>query len=292
MRRIQTLWLALLLIAISSAQTEAQKFKKISDPAVRKLISTDRGCDPLEGYARLFKLVGPEGVRQLKRSKIDQVAIRSAWEQVTHTVPVKSGKKVYRPDRASLIRFIGFLEGRGRLNVPKWWSDSIIDSRANQRDNIYPSYPKEYVYINPGPKWATAPRRTKIEKSKKGYLLKIDANSVRLPPKLLKPEDAVISPLHISAKFSPTQCVVVIHDSVGYPFTLATIDRKSQKLLWKKRGWGCWSGGISGVGGWSRVQVTVQDDRIVVFGLASLGFYVEAYESKTGKNLFRVSNNF
>jgi len=62
-------------------------------------------------------------------------------------------------------------------------------------------------------------------------------------------------------------------------------------VLWVADVWGCWWTPSSGQSDqW--IEVTEQDDRVIVFGVASTGFHVEAFRAEDGANLFRVSNSY
>jgi hypothetical protein len=81
------------------------------------------------------------------------------------------------------------------------------------------------------------------------------------------------------------------HEEVGYPFDLTCLEPSSGKVLWKSRVWACWWGSSTGQHR-SWVKVVEQGERVVVFGVASMGFYVEGFHTKDGGNLFRVSNSY
>ena len=55
--------------------------------------------------------------------------------------------------------------------------------------------------------------------------------------------------------------------------------------------WGSWWGAAMGVHRqW--VEIVEQGDRVVVFGVAAVGFHVEAFRTDDGANLFRFSNAY
>ena len=85
----------------------------------------------------------------------------------------------------------------------------------------------------------------------------------------------------ISAHLTPPRVFVAIHDYVGFPYNLICIDRPTEEVIWKSRVWASCFTGAEGVH-MSCVWVTVQDDRVIVFGAGSTGTHVEAFRAEDG----------
>jgi len=247
-------------------------------------------AEPL--YRALFAKAGAAGLPELQRSPIDSVAIQAAWEEVTLTVPVQQAEGgAYRPDQDRLQWFLGFLEGRGRVTAPQWWNEVVLDARANRRDNIYSGEPKASPYHRAGVEWVTAPLDTTVTQDGDGYMLTIGEDSIRLPEELLQLTDHDELYGSYSGCFTPEHCFVAAHESVGYLHDVACIDRATGKVVWNSEACGCWWGGSTGQHT-SGVSVTVQDDRVVVFGEASIGFYAHVFRADDGATVFRFSSGF
>ena len=93
------------------------------------------------------------------------------------------------------------------------------------------------------------------------------------------------------ALITPARCYVAGHESVRYPYRLASVDRGTGKTRWVAKVWASWWYGATGHHHqW--VEVTEQEDRVVVFGVASTGFHVEAFRQDDGANVFRFSNSY
>jgi outer membrane protein assembly factor BamB len=95
----------------------------------------------------------------------------------------------------------------------------------------------------------------------------------------------------VSGLMSGSRCYVAMHDSVGYPYDLACVDRATGKVLWKSKVFGTWWNGATGQHS-TYVTVTEQDNRIIVFGAGSTGAHVEGFRAEDGKNLFRFSTSY
>ena len=95
------------------------------------------------------------------------------------------------------------------------------------------------------------------------------------------------------ALIRPKCCVVAMHDDWGCPYLLAYVDRETQQIRWVSKCWGSFNdAGIYLSGNCTQwLEITEQDDRIIVFGDAG-GFHVEAFRVSDGQSLFRFSNYF
>src|SRR5262245_40668627 len=71
------------------------------------------GLGAADSYRAMFTALGPEWVRALQAHANDAIAVQAAWEDVA-------------ADRRSREWFIGFLEGRTRLEPPDWWSAMFV----------------------------------------------------------------------------------------------------------------------------------------------------------------------
>jgi hypothetical protein len=235
-------------------------------------------------YRALFKAAGTAGLSNLKLYRHDSIAIQAAWEEVELTVPEMEGPTVFRPDKDKLGQFLGFLEGRARVKVPKWWEQMVLDARANRRRNIYRGQPEEPPYHDAGMDHLWAPKNTTLRREDDKVVLRVDAEFVTVPEELLKRER------NISALIRPDRYYLVEHGNWGHPSELICIDRASSKILWKAEVWGTRWGSVSGQSQeW--VAVTEQNNRVVVFG-ASGGVNVEAFNADDGTNLFRFSSSY
>lgn len=90
-----------------------------------------------EGSALACSAAVAGGLSTLLTHPNDGIAIQAAWQEVVVTIPEKEGDQAFRPDRENLNWFLGFLEGRARIEPPKWWARSLLDCHANRRGNVY-----------------------------------------------------------------------------------------------------------------------------------------------------------
>ena len=277
------LFIFMAILAVGQRSMAAEASPPPADPVkqIEQLLAAKEPYELVFGrnagnYTGLFQAVGTDGRRRLLTHANDSIAIQAAWGEVAITVPEKEGDHAFRPDREKLNWFLGFLEGRARIQPPQWWTRSLLDCRANRRNNIYFVLPEKFSATD-----AVSTEFTDV--------IRVGEGSFRLPADLLKQLDTRDNCL--STFMTPTRCYVAVHDDVGYPFPLACIDRVSKKLLWKSKVWGTWWANATGQHRMC-VTITEQSNRIVVFGVAATGLHVEAFRSDNGENLFRFSTSY
>jgi hypothetical protein len=260
---------------------------------VQQIVTLQDPYRASERYRALFQKAGDGGIRTLELHPRDGVAIQAAWEEVRLTIAEKGVESAVRPDRHKLDWFLGFLEGRARLNPPKWWSEVVLDCRANRRDNIYFLLPEKPLYHKVGSDEDSiyAPLHTTLKMEGRQAVLRVGKQSTQIPVELLRKDDLGRLWCDVSALMTASRCFLAVHDSVGYPYDLVCIDRVTGKTLWKSAVFGTWWYGASGQ---HRMYVTIveQGERVIVFGSAYTGAHVEAFRAEDGANLFRFSTSY
>lgn len=248
-----------------------------------------------DAYRSLFKLVGTAGLRNLEVHSDDGIAVQAAWQQVKLGLRQKKNPEGTALDKGKLARFIGFLEGRMRLEAPNWWSELLLESRASGAENVIAQKNRMRLYHATDLDYVRAPINTTLEIDKRGkelaqrVILRVGDDSIRISENLLRKSATGKFIDNISVLLTPTRCYIAAHDGVGYSYELACIDRKSNQALWKSDVWATFSGVASGDQEMF-VGVTEQSGRVVVFGASYTGFHVEAFRSTDGAPLFRFSS--
>jgi len=281
---------------------------------IQRVLEAGSGLEISAAYRDLFAAVGVEGLAELKRSPHDSIAIQAAWEEVLMTIPATDGAEAYRPDAQVLQRFIGFLEGRGRVTLPDWWAKVFLNVRAHDRGNVFSLWPGEEHKFDPNaiafefngkrelrlsdpyegtdvPFFVLASRGTRVTDEDGRVTISAADRKVEVPEELVDRGDHGTLFCCFSTVFTAEQCYVAVHRDVGYPFTVACLNLADGTLKWKTEAWGTWWGFATGIHQ-TRVAVTVQDDRLAVFGEAGTGYHVEAFDIGTGANLFRFSTGY
>jgi hypothetical protein len=273
---------------VATAKPEGDGFPPEVEKQIQDILKTKESSKVAQKYRTLFNKVGPKGIRTLQAYPQEGIAIQAAWEEVTLTIPEKEPK---RPDADKLKWFLEFMERRGSVKAPRWWSEALLNSDANRRDNIYPGEPKEKPYHRLGLDYTAGPLDSSLKRGRDTVELRIGEDSVPIPQGLLLKDDFGKLCCGVSGLISHSRCFVAVHESVGYPYQLACIDRETAKTLWESQVFGTWWGSASGIHCmW--VAVTEQNNRIVIFGSAATGMHMEAFRPEDGKNLFRFSTYY
>ncbi len=254
------------------------------------VIAATTPYEAVAAYGKLFKSATTEKLRRLQMNAADSVAIQAAWGEIELSIPERPERTI-RPDRDKLARFLGFLEGRARVQAPQWWTDAILDARANCRGNVYAGGLNLGRYQNPKPKAALLPPEAKLEKADGKSIVRIGSEIVSIPHDLHKQLTQNSALESLTALITPERLYVAAYDSVGYPYQLACVERTSVKTRWSAEVWASWWGGSEGHHH-QDVQVIEQGNRVVVFGVAAVGFHVEAFRIDDGANMFRFSNSY
>ena len=274
--------------SIACAEEGDAKIEQI----VKKIASAQRfsGMD----YQYLFATAGKSGLAALRRSQCDSIAIHAAWEEARSTVPEKRNSKVQRLDKGKLNWFVGFLEGRARVDAPRWWAQAVVDAHSNGGFTVSAGEPSKKPYHNAGIEGVDAPHDTTIKTEGSDYMLTIGMDTITIPDEFLRRTDKGQLYGNFSGCFTPKHCFVTEHSDVGAPHDVVCINRSSGEVVWKAEACGSLHGlySIMSYGYESWVSVTVQEDRVVVFGASPMGLYAHAFRIDNGKTVFRFSSRF
>ena len=295
---------ALLVNVVPSAPAQVDQLQTIVRQIQAAVASADspedRSVTPTasESFADLFKPAGRSGVSELQAHADGSIALQAAWQEVVVTVPAGRSRTTVRPDRDKLAWFLGFLEGRARVKVPRWWAWYLLESRAYSPDEIHPGIKSENEWINDhhktGLDFVCTPRDTSLKREGDNIVLQIGGESVRFPVEVFTAKlringngglsDAV------SGLITCDRCYLAVHDNTGYPHMLYCVDRPTGKTTWKTKVWGNFWGNIEGkTTAW--VSLVEGDGKVFVFG-ASSGMNVEAFRIEDGKPVFRFATTY
>jgi len=243
-----------------------------------------------ERYRSLFNNMNPDDLGALQTQQDDTIAVRAAWQAVVFTIPENGMVNAVRPARHQLDWFLGFLQGRLHVQVPSWWAEALLDSRADSRF-IYPGRFQKPPYYEAGWGGLRAPGDTVLKQEGNAVVLTVGNESAPIPKELVAKTNSSVEQRNITALMTPSRCYIAVHGQIGYPYDLACVDRSSGKVLWRSKVRGTWWGFSNGFHE-MRVTVTEQDKRVVVFGCAGTGVYVEVFRSADGLAVSRFSSSY
>ena len=257
--------------------------------AVARLAAAESPDISGEACRELFFSPHAGYLRELTTHPSDHVALPAAWSLYNRTIPrrdahVGPGDTSVRfaPD---LQRFVGFLEGRLRVAVPRWWETALEELQRQQ--------PSDRTL--PGAGWQS---------------VKQDVGKVREPLIQLtfpgnSTVDRIVIPLPTDA-FSKlrgpqrTRLVAVTgnqHNSMLLKWTyrgsqadLLCFDPTTGAERWRSQTWGLGPNReLNFVRYKHYVSLVLNSQQVVVFGATLQGAYVEAFDLKDGTCVARFA---
>jgi hypothetical protein len=289
-------------ISTASSQ-EDQNF----EAAVRKAVDVGELADV---YQNLLNQASNETIDRLKMSCNTGIAIRASWEVVrrTMTAALLGTDEPERIDPEAMQHFLGFVEGRLRINPPKWWKCRM--ARAMYRNS-------EDWMVLLGPEWIrpmpysetksfiAAPRGTSVERENGGLRIVLEQGKVLYVPEavLKQAEQENNLDRRIGERLRRLDAVVVdkerflvafYMDNQETEYPLFCLGCSSGKVLWKANVWA----GYSHLAGRPHdffvhlTDIRIADGVIYVFGLTSLSAYIEGFSLTDGKNKFHFSTSY
>jgi hypothetical protein len=278
----------LLPLAGNIVSALADENKQPHDDLRRTIRTAESSDDVAKSYKSLFKEVKREDLRKMQMDPEDSIAFHAAWELLKMDRESELTKKLLMNKRdevdvesvepAVIQRFLGFVEGKLGMELPKWWELFAIRAR------VYASG----VWFYPAPKMSSIVKDAKIRKTAGNYVVTQLGDSFTVKARIL---DSAPDPSDggVAASLDASRCFLASYDSDrGFSFPLICVDRNTEKLLWKARVWACDRKFSTGIG-YHIVSLRVTKSRIVVFGADPGGMYIEAFDIKTGDNVLRFS---
>jgi hypothetical protein len=235
-----------------------------------------------------------ERLSELQCDRRAAIALRAAWERVRRTVPNNKEQKANHPDPDSVSRFLGFVEGRVRVAIPKFWENGIRRAVKNQGSRIWfergkRPEPGDITYKQVRPELWAAEGITVEARGLPLYVSDGDM-SVRLATDIFTSKWKVPF-ARISVDLAGEKYFLGHYSCFREPFHLHRVAAASGDIEWSSRvSAGVDLGDTIGyVGPTSRHSVAIAhaDDAVVVFGLDFDAAYIEAFDPTNGTNLYR-----
>ena len=218
------------------------------------------------------------------------VALHAAWEEVRHDIRKSESDRVDVPDRATLGRFVGFLEGRLNRPMPEWWMRIVCDARSNDRSRCYFRAPRQSPYTTSAT-GIRSPKNVTIDKREQGLIIRCNGREVSLETGWLADMNRRSLGDAISVANDQGTNYVVAHTDRAMPCTLARFGPDG-KCVWVTDVWA--GGGLKDYGGqgFHYVAVLPDDSQVLIVGAADDVCYIESFSRKTGKAEWRFSTGY
>jgi hypothetical protein len=245
-----------------------------------------------EAITKLFKILSTDQIRDLKEHEHDTIAIAAAWHEVRETFAETTkpdtlpqcGAKI---DQAALERFLGFVEGRLRIRLPKVWQESCrhprVYSPRSIRIQTFKYWPRHSTDAG-----FSAPLSVQATKEDGRVTVNTDVGECQLPKSVLSKKDLLAGSL--AAAIDTEYCVCAFYNEIGYGYKLHCVNLKKESVVWTKPVFAGFYGGVSGTGYQSRVSIHLKAGHAFVFGTCLMGSYVEVFSLKTGQPTCRFTS--
>jgi hypothetical protein len=285
-----------LALAVQAQQSDALDSK--TKELIEKVVNASDVKAAAKANAGLFKKADPNLLRGLKAVKAHGVALRAAWEEMALADGKKGKRKTQFGEEEDCVfvnpvaaaRFLGFVEGRLGIQLPPWWEQMVQEVDRKSMTVVWPKDVPYHVVPFADPIGVGMPKGMELRKQGDGALLRIVKDSVSLPSAIVK-EYLDPGSRTLSAGADGERVFLAFHNDFGISYPLVGIDRKTGKKLWESEVWD--NGNVGGSGmPFEYVAVVPNGERVFVIGAGVLCFYIEAFDSKTGRCAFRFASRY
>jgi hypothetical protein len=253
-----------------------------------EVASLGRVDSPRELAGRLIELLSTSTSDQLDRLVCDPdstIAMAAGWERVRRTMPEVDKQRFVAADGFAISRFLGLVEGRTHVPIPKTWEETVKSARGPCQTHIGFEYPKAFRKEIESAVW---------EATREGpnWLVKKGDQLIKVPAA----DGGMFSDATVELSHQRTYVTIYVSKS---QCELYALDPASGKVEWTSKVWGAskaWTSEamflIEGGPGYIYVSVHSWRDMVVVYGHSNSDVYLEAFDSKTGENRFRFSTAY
>lgn len=267
--------------------------------AAEGLASASHVSDYLRFTQRLFHKRNDGDVMAFRSHAHSTVAIAAAWHDVCLTFerpPRRENNLEWAPREpirsAKLQRFLGFVEGRLRIQLPAEWEQTLTRARVTSRHGLgwrsFDHWPLRKTRSG----YLTADR---LEAADRGAFLVVGRGEDRanVPKSLWAEESKCSVATHsIVVGLNKRYCVCGMLPHDGGSFELHCVRRRDGTVCWTAEVMGTMYGASSGpVGEKDRAAVSLTSDRVVVYGVGPHGAHLQVFAIETGAALCRFSTS-
>jgi hypothetical protein len=252
----------------------------------------------------LFAGAGSERIRRLMNDDDISISLAAAYRGALQN---NAENPIPRPER-----FLGFMEGRTRINIPLRWEVELTMRFLRDRPELAVKSLENYLPVCPFlSRWGDGfLSSARVEFKRTGFELKaptgtslsrvdgrifLTGGDVRIPideKAVPSPEDYFPPLEYLEAVVGPKKTFLAFYRWCACPYPLVCVDSQSGEALWRGDIWsvGDWRVGAAGADV-HEVFIQADEARVAVLGHASDGSYAEAFNTRDGSNIFRFSTN-
>ncbi|TWU11202.1 hypothetical protein CA54_00050 [Symmachiella macrocystis] len=257
-------------------------------------------------YREYFSTASDTHVEVLTTCSDDGLALQASWEQLLRSVPHLLAKrpetKKLKLSRIQLARFLGFTNGRLKVNIPTWWDAQLSQMTAIKVNTRVTPYifglsfngNEEHNPYHTTGIGLDAPKEIEIVFGSKNQLeLSVDGDLFEVPSWLIDKDRVQNREVEsITALLTDQYCYLAMpeYGNGSGSYTMWCVRRTDGSKMWSTEVGGPSWGGYT-IGGPTRVphHVTIVLNRgsVLLFGGDMDSMYIEAFAAEDGKLQFR-----
>jgi hypothetical protein len=272
-----------ILVSINVDAQPKNKFQTLRENILKAASPDSKAI----AYKELFLEVGLNEFTELTKDEDTSIALQSAWEIhkkiVKRTKPL-TGRSDDIYDRDELGAFLVFLKDRTQAPVPDWWSTCIVDVDVFPHSNH--AFLEDHGKIMPQLRESKAeysvPKGAELELKDNKLVYSEGGKSLEFSKNILEKYECDSYAGMIEKDHSILAAYNVIG---GFDFPLFGFETKGGKQIWKAK---VWSANRDYHGfALHTMELKEKGNIVYAFGLERNGMYLEAFNIKTGKCLYR-----
>lgn len=235
----------------------------------------------------LFCETTSDCLAELKQHREASVAIRAAWEAAKRALVNSKDADTDAPRRAAVERFLGFLEGRLHLALPRSWEQSMRAAHLGgyrhigfRGTSVPPTFSRELsIWLSPGLRVKRGDPCKLIVGSK---VVSLNRSTF---DKLMDRGEIVLKAFVVGEK-----CYLVAFGGMGQLSDVLRINGSTGEVIWSANAWGTgwvvWTGRGEPT---YNVELLEDSGTVYLLGSGSAGGVIEGYDVTSGAVVLRFA---
>jgi hypothetical protein len=250
-------------------------------------------------FREAFKSATPGKISfWMTNQESDSLALRAAWERVRPTLTESQDDPAAKTAKVAIHRFLGFVEGRLRVEVPAFWQAAleVIEARDDGGHAIpYPETEPELDISGSDSgllgKSVLVTKGVVVADDGSKLVIARGAASCTVPKELVDKAQSRGIINGIDARFDQDHCYFTIRTGDPNPYLLAAVNTKTGRLKWTTTVWAA-GGDLIYLGrNHHLTTLTLKDETLYIFGVSSDCAYIEAFATRDGAAKLRFATS-
>jgi len=264
----------------------------VADGPVNKSVETpgmSQVDSPTALAKRVAELVSARPAQQLDILATDRdcaTALASGWERVRRTLPRLRRQELVSPDAQAISRFLGLVEGRMQVPLPRIWEATVKSVKGYEQGVIWFPFPRTEGVSATGHRLAESEVSAPTRRGEQ-WIVRKGNETISLPA-----EDHFGPVDKSTVEVSGRVAFVALYGSAPDPYQLFSVDRSNGKVNWTSEVWAA-GGFVNYHGlGWHVVGMRLVAEKLAVFGVSEGTAYIEVFDCESGENQYRFGTAY